>query len=291
MEMLKCELCDSEVLNFTSAPYIGKCSRCGLLQNFETKPPSNLEGEEFSGYLSAQDLAFEEKRRLKVLHRLQKLLTDNRLELSVFDIGTGSGLFLKDATQMGFSVSGNELSNSAANLVRSEYGFEIFVRDFEELGFSNCHSSVTMFCVLAHSVNPSLLVKSIQKSLRVGGILYFHTPRFCLIDSVAISLNYLSRGRINQLLLRRVGGDHRRIYSKKSLKRLLIESGFIDFTIKSEMGYGLRKENYFSAMGFPLAISKIIAQVLNLCSVFKLLPRNVYTVYATKVSHNSSSGL
>jgi 2-polyprenyl-3-methyl-5-hydroxy-6-metoxy-1,4-benzoquinol methylase len=285
--MFKCEVCHTAVEKITGSLSIGRCKKCGLLQNFEVKPPTSIEGEEFAKYLSAQDLAFEANRRKIVLSKLRKLLVFNGLELSVFDIGTGSGLLLYDAHRLGFQVSGSELSNSAAALVASKYGFQIFCRNYEDFGFVDCQSAVTMFCVLAHTVNPDALLKSIQASLKNGGVLYFHTPRYCLIDSVALAINSLSKGFLNHLLLRRIGLDHRRIYTRKSLNQLLNKSGFNDFTLKPEIGYGLKKEHYFTSIGFPTSFSKVIAFALNLFSTFKLMPRNVYTVYAIKDGQKS----
>lgn len=285
--MSHCEVCHSKVVRIVSKPSVmtgsyGKCLDCGLLQNLELKRPSELEGAGFERYLLAQDLVFEKTRRSTVLFQLQKLLALNSLDLSVFDIGTGSGHFLYDAQQLGFEVSGSELSQSAASLVNRKYGFKIFVKNYEDLGFSNCQGAVTMFCVLAHSVNPDLLLKSIHRSLQVGGVLYFHTPKYCLIDSVAITLNKVSNGKLNQLLLRRIGGDHRRIYTRKSLTKLLEKTGFSEFIMTPEIGYGLKKESYFTAMGLPETPSKLLASVLNLFSKLNLLPRNIFTVYAIK---------
>lgn len=285
--MSLCEVCYSRVAGIALRPVTttvsyGKCFECGLLQKLDLKSPSELEGANFQRYLLAQDLTFEKTRRSNVLFQLQKLLTLNNLQLSVFDIGTGSGHFLHEAQQLGFKVSGSELSHSAASLVNRKYGFEIFVKNYEDLRFTNCHGAVTMFCVLAHSVNPDSLLKSIHRSLQVGGVLYFHTPKYCLIDSVAIALNKVSNGRMNHLLLRRIGGDHRRIYTRKSLTQLLEKSGFSEFIMTPEIGYGLKKENYFTAMGLPGTPSKLLASVLNIFSRLNLLPRNVFTVYATK---------
>jgi len=260
----------------------GKCSGCGLLQNLGQILPSKIEGLNFYNYALAQDEVFEKSRRSTVLFQLEKRLTQNNLELSVFDIGTGSGYFLLDAKQRGFAVSGSELSHSAASIVKKEFGFAINVMNYEELGFTDCQASVTMFCVLAHSVNPELLLRSIHNSLMNGGVLYFHTPRYCLIDSLGITLTRLSMGRLNHLFLRRIGGDHKRIYSRKSLIKLLEKSDFSEFEIKPEIGYGLKKENYFMAMGLSKNLSILIALLLNILSGLKLLPRNVFTVYATK---------
>jgi len=283
----RCEVCDSEEILIipTSANLkgvFGKCAGCALLQNLQAKKASDLEGIAFDGYALAQDLNFEKLRRAKVLLQIQKLLIENDLDLSVFDIGTGAGYFLVDAQQLGFKISGSELSRTAAAQVYEKHGFDILVKNYEDFKFTNCQSSVTMFCVLAHSVNPELLLISIHKSLKEGGVLYFHTPRYCLIDSLAIGLCRVSFGRFNRLFLRRIGGDHKRIYSGKSLMNLLKKSGFSKVTIRPEIGYGLKKEAYFMAMGMPKYISILLASVLNVFSRLNVLPRNVFSVYAIK---------
>ena len=285
--MNRCEVCDSEEILIIPTPahvngVFGQCAGCALLQNLQAKRPSDLEGIAFDGYALAQDLNFEKLRRANVLLQIQKLLIENDLDLSVFDIGTGAGYLLVDAQQMGFKISGSELSRTAAAQVYEKYGFDISVKSYEDFKFTNCQSSVTMFCVLAHSINPELLLISIHKSLKEGGVLYFHTPRYCLIDSLAIGLCRLSFGRFNQLFLRRIGGDHKRIYSAKSLMNLLKKSGFSNFTMRTDIGYGLKKEAYFMAMGLPKFISILLASFLNVFSRINLLPRNVFTVYAIK---------
>ena len=287
MNMITCEACRANkvFLVTTKAPtkrYFGRCFKCGLLQNIDKKLPSQIEGEDFEGYLEAQDETFEKIRRTSVLLRIRQILFQNEMELSVYDIGTGAGKFLMEASEMGFTVSGSELSFTAAAIVENNYGFRIDTGDYENLGFKNCQNSVTMFCVLAHSVNPESLLKSINQSLKKGGVLYFHTPRFCLIDFIAILINFISFGKLNQLLIRRIGGDHKRIYSKKSLTYVLRRAGFSEYTISPDIGYGLNKDRYFTAMGMPKKFSDAIAYVLNFFAKFNLLPRNVFTVYAFK---------
>lgn len=285
--MVCCEVCGSAKISVIPSSThakntFGKCADCALLQNFQTKKASNLEGVDFDDYTLVQDLNFEKLRRAIVLSQIKNHLIQNELQLSVFDIGTGSGYFLSDAQRLGFKVSGSELSRTAATQVYEKFGIEVSVKNYEDFNFDNCQSSITMFCVLAHSIDPELLLISIYRSLKNGGVLYFHTPRFCFIDTLAIALCRLSFGRFNRLFLRRIGGDHKRIYSKKSLMKLLIKSGFTNISMRSEIGYGLKKEAYFMAIGLPKYFSILLAYVLNGFSRLKLLPRNVFTVYAIK---------
>ena len=284
--MSTCEVCKSGALiripTRATLEIFVKCSKCGLLQKSEVKTPSKIEGNAFLDYASAQDLAFEKIRRSAVLLQLKQILAERNLELSVFDIGTGAGHFLMDAQESGFRVGGNELSDSAAALVFQNYGIQIPVLDYEAFDFVDCQSAVTMFCVLAHSVDPELLLRSIHQSLKSGGVLYFHTPRYCLIDSIGIFFCRISFGKFDQIFLRRIGGDHRRIYSETSLLKLLDEAGFSRIRMTAEIGYGLKKEHYFMGIGLPKVISIFLSKVLDLISKFSHLPRNVYSVYSIK---------
>ena len=285
--MSLCEVCGSNELisiatGAKSVGLFGKCLKCHLLQNLESKKPSEIEGTAFDGYAAAQDLEFEKIRRSVVLSQLKKHIDNHNLELSVFDIGAGAGHFLRDAQMSGFRVSGSELSQTAASSIYQNYSIQIPVKNYEDFGFVDCNDSVTMFCVLAHSVNPEILLKSIHQSLKTDGILYFHTPRYCLIDSIAIFLSRISSGKFDRILLRRIGGEHKRIYSRPSLMKLLAESGFVEVHMTADIGYGLKKDRYFIAMGLPKPISTFLGKILNLLSKFKVLPRNVFTVYAMK---------
>ena len=285
--MLFCEVCESDGLiiipiSSSSEGFFGRCEKCFLLQNLDLKKPSEIEGIAFEGYAVAQDLEFEKTRRSDVLSQLKKHIEEHNLEMRVFDIGTGAGYFLLDAQKSGFSVSGSELSQTAASFISQNYSIQIPVQNYEDFGFVDCNDSVTMFCVLAHSVNPEILLKSIYQSLKTDGILYFHTPRYCLIDSIAIFLCRISSGKLDRILLRRIGEDHKRIYSKTSLLKLLNKSGFSEIHMTADIGYGLKKEHYFMSMGLPRYISIFLATFLNLFSQFSLLPRNVFTVYAIK---------
>jgi len=286
---VSCEVCGSASIfvvpvSNRSTGVFGKCKECLLFQNLGTKEPLIIDGIDFCNYSLAQDLNFEKNRRGEVLSKLKNHLNSEGLELNVFDIGTGTGSFLSDALEEGFTVSANELSQAAAALVVKNYGIDVPVKNFEDFEFFNCQNAVTMFCVLAHSFNPELLLRSIYKSLRNGGILYFHTPRFCLIDWVAIGLCRVSFGSLDHILLRRISGSHRRIYSQRSMLMLLTNSGFTKVHISKDIGYGLRLEYYFIEMGLPRILCILLSRVLNQLSKVNLLPRNVFTVYAVKTN-------
>ena len=286
--MTVCELCGSSRIRVLKSArrepllLVHFCLDCRLLQNGSPLGPTRLEGNQFQDYLNAQDEIFELTRRQGVLQELVQQLGSTSLPLAVYDVGAGSGAFLALAKERGFSVSGNELSSSSINLIDETFGFKIEKGNFEEKNYVSELEAVTLFCVLAHSVSPSNLLESIHKSLRPGGVCYLHTPRLCLIDLVGIFGFIISKGKLDQLLFRRVGGDHRRIYSRKAMKMILQQAGFQNFKINALIGYGLKKEKYFESLGLSLGVSKILGNTVQVLSIINLLPRNVFEIYAYK---------
>jgi 2-polyprenyl-3-methyl-5-hydroxy-6-metoxy-1,4-benzoquinol methylase len=268
--------------NYSVIKKVGLCRNCKTLQYFLEPVSSRVEGNDFKLYSEAQNEKFESKRREKVLNNIEILVNEKNLERYIFDIGAGSGKFLKEAREKGFKVSGSELSLTAASQVKSTLGIELEIEEFENLRNVKNMDFITMFCVLAHSRNPKSLMKAIHIALKTNGVLYFHTPRLCLIDYLGIILCTLSLGKIDTVLRRRVGIEHKRIYSRKSLEFLLRESGFAIIEIEAQIGYGLDKKNYFTSMGLPRSIAIFLGWVLEKMDKVKLLPRNTFSVYALK---------
>jgi len=182
---MSCEVCGERLkllyLSDSSKPF-ARCRGCGLLQSMYKQFDSRIEEDSFFNYVSAQDESLEDARRRRVASQLKNMVRTSDKDPLLFDIGTGAGKFLSIAREQGFQVSGNELSQTAIQFVRKNYGIELYSKRFEDLGFVSCLDVVTMFCVLAHIVDPKISLSSIHAALNHNGVLYLHTPRYCLID-------------------------------------------------------------------------------------------------------------
>ncbi len=284
---MKCENCGSmQILRMPERNSVikqaGLCRHCRTLQYFLEPVSSKIEGNDFQLYTEAQNEEFESKRREIVLHKLENFVIEKNLERYIFDIGAGSGNFLNDARKKGFKVSGSELSFTAALHVKEALSIELETDEFENLGNIQNLDFVTMFCVLAHSKDPKSLLKAIHISLKTNGILYFHTPRLCLIDYIGMILCFLSLGKVDEILRRRIGVEHKRIYSRNSLELLLKETGYNVIEMQAQIGYGLVKKSYLASLGLPKSVAIILGGVLEKMDKLKILPRNILSVYATK---------
>jgi SAM-dependent methyltransferase len=283
---MTCDLCGvriSATQRKKYYPYI-KCNHCGLLR-FNGTPTTNIdEGDGFLEYVESQAVAFEELRASEVLRRLDRYTKAGLLSSkTVFDIGCGSGSFISMATKYGFKAAGCDISKTAVELNATK-GNEVHLGTFESMKFKDLLSAVTMFCVIAHVEKPSVLLDAIYDGLEDGGVLYFHTPGLCLIDSIGLAISKITRGKSNEILQRRLNNGHRRIYDKKSIEMLLLKHNFTVITIEKKIGYGLKKYRYFQEMGINPRVSNILGRIFEMTEKVGLLPKNELYVYAKKKS-------
>jgi 2-polyprenyl-3-methyl-5-hydroxy-6-metoxy-1,4-benzoquinol methylase len=246
---------------------------------------STNDGEEFNYFNQAQNSEFEQQRISEVLQVLLNCYRNGKESgLKLFDIGCGAGALLVKARELGIEVSGCEISESAYSICKEDLDLNVFLGLFESLKIREEYDYITLFCVLAHVTDLDIFLSAIHEGLNENGVLYFHTPAFCLIDKIGIGLTSLPKIRYSKLLRRRINREHKRIFTEKSLKLLLVEHGFKVCDIKKTIGYGLSKRHYFLSLGFPRKITIVLEKLLDLAETLHLLPRNVFSVYAQKVS-------
>ncbi len=280
-----CRICLSERIRIYSEkqiPLAAYCDKCGHLQFMGEEIPSKNDGDEFSAYLYAQDEKLELQRRTEVLKTLLKLTQNILPYAKLLDIGSGSGKFAAMAKKSGFYVTANEISEAAAAHIERHFRIPVllgYIRNTERV---EEFSAVTMFCVLAHVTNVQTFLNKVNDILEKDGILYLHTPRFCLIDRIALNLISMKLKIGYKILKRRVNWEHKNIFTNESISILLTNSDFEIIDMDVKIGYGLKKRFYFNSMGVPKYFSRILELGLNVLEILKLLPRNVLVIYAKK---------
>jgi len=97
----------------------------------------------------------------------------------VLDVGCGVGLFLHLAHQAGMEVRGIELSGSAVNYARTNYGLDIHHGTLEdaEIAPGSC-DIVVMWHVLEHLPDPVAGLNQVASILAPGGLLLAAVPNF-----------------------------------------------------------------------------------------------------------------
>jgi len=218
-----CLVCDSENLSelprFTSS-FLVKCSDCGFV--FSNRIPSHEELENY--YDSDYDVTryyspITEKRYNVLLDSFEKERKTNR----ILDIGAGYGFFLEAAKNRGWEVYGTEISDDAITHCK-EKGIELMKGSVETINFGALTFDVIVTIeVIEHLNTPKSFVDKIHQLLRPDGLFYVTTPNFDSTLRYWLGEKYDVIGYPNHLCY----------YNSKTLKNLMVQSGFCVNSIKT----------------------------------------------------------
>jgi len=138
-------------------------------KNYYTKTKPNYI-KKYQKELDYWNLIFDEK-----LNYLETKI--KRKNKSIFDLGSGSGYFLKRAKEKGWNVDGIEPNLVAANHSK-KIGIPVINDFFENINIDKMKKfdSINLFDVLEHVPNPAQLLKNCHKLLRSKGILMIEVP-------------------------------------------------------------------------------------------------------------------
>jgi 2-polyprenyl-3-methyl-5-hydroxy-6-metoxy-1,4-benzoquinol methylase len=286
---MRCHVCGSTtarklIRSTRTGIRVDRCAGCDLAFVADAPAIAELSAEEaavrYASYLAAQRTGALHDRYLTTLGRLKSILPGDKPKL--FDVGAGAGNFLALAADEGFLPSGNEISPAAIVAARERHGIDLHDREMSELDLTSEFDAVTMWCVLAHVPDPAGLLADAYRLLRPGGVLYFHTPRWCAIDVGGLALARASAGHLSHVTDRRINRSHRWLYSQVNLTKLLGDVGFVPLRVDPVAGYSLNTTAYLSAMSFPVALREPVAQVADTLIRRGWFARNILDVYAAK---------
>jgi len=141
----------------------------------------------------------------------------------LLDIGCSCGFFLNIAVEHGFDAYGVELSRTAISAADPRVRNRILWGRVSDLHSQECEGFdlVTAFDIIEHTENPIEFLREVRSLLKPGGGLVISTP-----DTGHI-LRYLLGKRWPMLQPM----QHTVLFSKKSLRNLLYEAGFIQIVI------------------------------------------------------------
>jgi SAM-dependent methyltransferase len=154
--------------------------------------------------------------------------------------------------------------------------------DLTTLPGENLYDAVTMWCVLAHVTDPDTLLRDALRVLKPGGILFLQTPRWSVMDAVALGVVRSTGGRFARVLDRRVNEYHMTLNSRSSLTAQATRTGFEVVEIHPRARYSLQTHAYLSSMGLGHRASRLGARVLDTAVDRGFFFRNVLDLYARK---------
>jgi 2-polyprenyl-3-methyl-5-hydroxy-6-metoxy-1,4-benzoquinol methylase len=225
-EVNSCPICKSseyiEEFSFQSVPIV-KCQECHL--RYTTLVPNDLsdvyESESLYASLLKTDNAADAYREYKK-NRFARERVDIISEvcgplenLSILDVGAGTGFFLEAAAEAKAKCTGLELSKEVCEFVESKYGVSMINSSLTELDEGEKFDVITMFDLIEHVYEPLELMKKAKKHLNENGIIFIYTPNF---DSFNIKVL-----KENSNLV--MPGIHLTYFNSESIKKLSLEIG------------------------------------------------------------------
>lgn len=231
----KCEICGATCRFWAKiAGYSHfRCLSCDHLFVLPRPTQAELDGFYHVGtYYGAAERQVERLRR-EARCRVQLLgrLADRAgVEHRLLDVGCATGIFLREAMSMGWTVTGVDRSSATASLALDAVACPVHIGVLETMRIPDSpFSVVTAWEVLEHTTNPRAFFKALSDNVQEGGILAISTP--------------LGNGLIARVLGVRfpmlTPPEHLSIFSRKSLELLATEYGFRPVAVRSFSNLGI----------------------------------------------------
>lgn len=150
------------------------CAQTGQLSSDSQGPPPV---ELYDRWWAAHQLSEQEARAAIAKRRLwlQRLATA-RPGGRLLEVGSGQGVLLRAALELGWQAQGNEISAFAADSLTRSTGVPIHTGPIEEVSIpENYFDLVICDNVFEHLSQPMAVLKKLTASLREGGTIYLHT--------------------------------------------------------------------------------------------------------------------
>lgn len=136
----------------------------------------------------------------------------------VLDVGCGTGLFGQLASETGFDVWGQEISQGMADEAKKRLdSSHVIVGELSEFSFEKEFDAVTLWHVFEHMPDPETALGQIHRILKDDGVLILEVP-----SAKSLSLR-LFRSSYTGLLV----PEHLFFWSENSLRRILERQGFV----------------------------------------------------------------
>jgi len=231
-ESVKCPVCRKSFDKQISID-LYKCSKCGLIFNTNCKSLSydrdyfisDYQEQYGKTYLDDFDNIYKlSVIRLNNILKLPKFQKDN---MSVLDIGSAAGFFLKAAKDMGIKkLKGIEISEFASDYCKKNFSIDVIESPFENAEINEKFDIITSWFFIEHLIEPLKAMERVYLMLNDGGIFALAVP------SCFGPMFFFTRDE----WIKTHPTDHRIDLSPKAAKKILKNIGFKKVRIR-KCGY------------------------------------------------------
>ncbi len=253
MEKIACVGClstDKTFFGIKSGFSLYKCSNCKMISLYKIPEASSsvYNAEYFSGgsggfgYVNYDQDKEPMREGFKKYLNLIKKISGRTGKL--FDVGAATGFFLVLAKDSGFTVSGVEISDFAAQKAR-EKGLNVVTGTLSDVNFvDSTYDVMTLLDVIEHMPNPENDIKIAGKMLRSGGLVVINTPDSGSLLAMALGTKW-------HLIL---PPEHIHYFNENGVRSLLRRNGF-EILIVTRIGKKFTMEYVFNMLFKWLKVS------------------------------------
>ncbi len=278
-----CPLCASQEFKKTfevKGLKISKCSQCGfrfmnpclndegmglLYKNSKILIETNPALESYYEYGVGNMKSKTYQDYVKVLSLLERVYPVSE-KPKLFEIGYGSGAFLKEARERGWQVDGTDTSEDNFRLLTNE-GVTVQLGSFDDFEVSsNKYQAVALWDVIEHTISPKDFIRKAYEMLVPGGLLVIVTPNVSgLLNKVSEFLYFVSFRKIKFGINQLYCLEHVGYFNQKNLKKLVEDEGFLfEKALLTETD--LERYHFSPIVKFCLKIFFIAARIVSMAN-------------------------
>ena len=202
--------------------------------------------------------------------RLKNINRKTTKASTLLDVGCAYGPFLKQASLSGFQSYGTDISDDAVKHVRDELDFEAITSEFDNFSIPetwnlNHFDVLTMWYVIEHFNDLSIILNKVNSLLKIGGVFSFSTPSGSGISSKTDLNKFLDHSP----------ADHFTIWEPEKSRKILNMFGFEIYKIRNT---GHHPERFASNLRKNYLGSKLLhmkSKILNLGDTFEIYAQKV----------------
>lgn len=213
-----------------------KCLNCGLA--FIHPLPKKEDLKKYYSFYYKSQINSDYSRGISLNYKdtyMSEIINDRLYHLrkycqggKLLDIGCGTGVFLNEARESGWEVSGIDIAEDAVKYAQEKFKLEVFQGELESINLPEAYFDViTMWDLIEHLKNPLDTLKKANKIMKDNGKIIILTPNENSLLKKAIFLFFkLSGKRWNFLVKRGYGIHHLYYFSDKNIDKLLTKAAF-----------------------------------------------------------------